>query len=121
MGVHDTVVIADECRNRDRLGWREGEIVEYPTVGHGTRLSVITDLTAGGFEPLREEFAGTRIQVVTELQEFVTFDCFREMERLRRLAKPPSSNGYPFAVIITCGQVFLEVCLRIGQAVLRFS
>ena len=67
MGVHDTAVITDECCDGDRFGWREGEIVEYPTVGHSTRLSVIIDLAPGGFEPLREEFAGARVQVVTEV------------------------------------------------------
>ena len=54
-----------------------------------------------------------------EPQEFLGADFPAQSQPLRAHPKPIAGYALPFVIVITDAQVFLEVTLRVGEAVLR--
>jgi len=79
------------------------------------------DLHPSGFVPQRQPFAGLRMKVLAQAQEFRTARGAGQTQLLRSLPIPLPEDLLTFRVIIADAQVFLKILSGVAQTVLRFG
>lgn len=114
MSIENPLVAADQGCQRNGLWRRKREVVEDPPV----RRNVVTILPRG-LVTLRQLLASAWMLVLTKPQEFLGADFSGQAQPLSAHAEPIAGYALPFVVVVTDAKVFLEVTLRVGEAVLR--
>ena len=84
-------------------------------------LAILPDLHPSGFVPQRQPFAGLRMKVLAQAEEFRTARRAGQTQLLRSLPIPLPQDLLTFRVIIADAQVFLKILSGVAQAVLRFG
>jgi len=70
MRLDDALIFANQGGNRNRLGWREGEIEKDLPICHFILPAGVVHDGAGGFESLRQSVTSLRMEVIAQAKEF---------------------------------------------------
>jgi hypothetical protein len=114
MGLQNPRVAADQGGQRNGLRRREREVVEDASV----RRDVVT-IPPRGLVTLRQLLARARMLVLAKPQKFLGADFPGQTQPPRALTEPLAGHALALVVVIPDAQVFLEVTLRVREAVLR--
>jgi hypothetical protein len=117
MSFQNPVIHADQCRNRNRFGRREREVIKNPAIG-GVAPGPICP---HGIQPWRQCVARSRMQVFAETQKCFRADMARQTEPFRAESKPLASHPLAFVIVIPHAKMLLKVFLCVRQFVLRFG
>ena len=119
MCFDDALVTASKRGNGHGLGRRQREIVKHAPVCGIFFIPIVIQFAPESLSALRQRFAGLRMVILTQRDEFIAPDITAQSECFSAFAEPLAANPLPFAVIVSGAKMLLKILLSILQIVLR--
>jgi len=116
--LDDALISASERGNGNGFWWRQREVVKHTPVRRVSFLSIFIRLVTEVLSALRQGFAGLRMVIVAQREEFIAPHIAAQSKCFGPFAEPLAPNTLPFAVIVSGAKMLLKILLGVRQIVL---